>query len=129
MLSKLKRVPRASLSPQHSAFSTNSVSGALKPKESRSLEAELPPVALDEVAELAAGDMELQPVAALKLEGDIVKGIRCSEAYPPPPEMAIFNSILPLFCHHSIHCQPGRAINPVPLPKVPDEDQREREQE
>ena len=86
-------------------------------------------VSLDHGTELLAGNMQLQAVAALKLEGDIVKGIRCSEAYPPPPEMAIFNSILPLFCHHSIHCQPGRAIIPVPLTKVPDEDQREREQE
>ena len=102
---------------------------SLKATEPGPLKAQPATVSLDHGIELIAGNMQLQAFAALKPEGDIVSGIRCSEAYPPPPEVAIFNSILPLSCHHSIYCQPGRMVIPVPLAEVPDENQCKREQE
>ena len=65
---------RAKLSTQPSELSTHSVSFALKHKEPCSLEGQLSPVALDQITELAVGNMELQPVAAFKLEGGVVGG-------------------------------------------------------
>ena len=73
-IGKKKAECRAKLSTQPSELSTHSVSFALKPKEPCSLEGQLSPVALDQIAELVVGNMELQPVAAFKLEGDVVCG-------------------------------------------------------
>ena len=73
-IGKKKAECRAKLSTQPSELSTHSVSFALKPKEPCSLEGQLSPVTLDKIAELGAGNMQLQPVAAFELEGGVIGG-------------------------------------------------------
>ena len=109
----------------HSAFCImhSSASGALKPKEPRSLEAKLPPVALDEVAKLAAGDMELQPVTAFKLEGGIVGG--GAVAVVELTGIVMMGCMSPLGDHNRRNGQSGRMVVLIPLTNELYEDQNE----
>ena len=114
---KQKAECRENLSTQHLILL-----GSFKTQEAGSLETQLSPVTLQQIANLVIRNLQFQPVAALELKGSIMYGLR---------RIIGVLGMVPLGHHRGLHRQPGRMVVLVPLayqkrPSLHDEPTRHR---
>ena len=91
-----------------------------KTEKSRPLEGQVSPVPFHQIAELAAGNMQLQAVTALKLEGDVVGG--GAVAVVNVSAIVMVGGMSPFRDHHRRNRQPGRLVVLMPLGNDPKQD-------
>ena len=103
-------------------------SAPLKTQESGPLERQPAPVTFDQITKLVPRNVQLQPVAAFKLERGIIRGIRTCVMNVIHTAVMMVGGMLPFGDNRSLHRQPGRMVVPVPLANTLYEDQHEDHQ-